>query len=221
MPETDIAKVKCPACTAEAEFQPATVLRDETPELQALFDGTLNRVECPGCGTQFLFETPILYRDDDGRHLIYYLPRALNDNLEDALRQMDEFADVIFAEFDDAERPECRLSTQRHHFLEKIALHHHGFDDRLVEYVKYQLFEHSEGLDPIRHELLFDFGGHEEGQIKFIAFDRETGEAKYGLGFAEEDYRGLEEYFLAGPAMEAQLDGLFKGKYVHVDDIML
>jgi len=212
--------IPCPHCQETTEATPLTVLQEGAPELDQLFDGSLNRVTCQACGKSFLFETPLLYRDDEARYLVYFLPRALAGNLDEALKQMDELYHRIFADLAADERPDCRLATQRGHFIEKIALHQFEYDDRLVEYIKYLLFQHNEGLDPVRHELLFDFGNSDDENLMFIAFSREKGQAEYSLGLTAADYHELAEAFLATPELEAELDKLFRPYHVVVDNLL-
>jgi hypothetical protein len=213
-------QVPCPHCQQTTEASPLSVLQEGAPEIDQLFDGSLNRVPCQACGKTFLFETPLLYRDDEAHYLVYYLPRALAGNLDEALRQMDTLYRRVFADLAEDERPDCRLATQRGHFIEKIALHQFDYDDRLVEYIKYLLFQHNPGLDPVRHELLFDFGNSDGENLMFIAFGREKGQPEYSLGITAADYHELAESFLATPELEAELDKLFRPYFVTVESLL-
>ncbi len=220
MPDPTPTQVPCPHCRADVCFSPVTVIQEGTIDIDRLFDGTLNQAHCDTCGKDFLFETPLVYRDDETRYLVYFLPRPMAGDLAKAIASMDQIYRQMFAEFDEEDLPTCRLTLQRSHFIEKIALHQFDYDDRLVEYVKLMLYQHNEGLDPIRHELLFDFGNTDEESINFFAYDREHGQAEYALGITLDDYRDLEESLFSSPDMQDELEGLFREHYVTVDDLL-
>ena len=220
MSQDNLQFVTCPHCHQTTAAEPLAVIREGTSDVDSLFDGSLNRFTCTECQQSFLFEGPLLYRDDAQRFIAYYLPKALVANLDDALQQMDKLYQSIFGEFEAEERPTCRLATQRGHFIEKIAVHQFEYDDRIIEYTKYLLFQHNKGLDAVRHELLFDFGNSDDENIMFLAYSREQGKPEYSLGLTVEDYQELEESMFATPEMEAQLEGLFRPYLVSVDDLL-
>lgn len=214
---TDSQLVDCPKCQSPVPVELVTQLKPESPELDALMRGRLNRATCPGCAHEFLCDTPVLFRDDRARYVVYYLPRSTVSTVEQAITLTTQLYDTVFAELAVPLRPECRLALTRNHFIEKIALHQQGLDDRLVEYIKYQLYEHSEGLEYAKYELLFNFGDISEEQLNFMAFDRSNGQVAFMLGFRNEDYEDLEESLLTSPESATQLDDLFMGTFVQVD----
>lgn len=217
---SELQEINCPNCQASIRFQPVTALRPEDAAVDSLIAGELNRLECAECHTEFFYDIPILYRDDDEKRIIYFLPESLCPKLDDALGQLDTLFHEIFADFSESDRPTCRLVTRRAHFIEKISLLQNGYDDRLIEYVKYMLFQHSPGLEPERFELLYDFSDREDGDLKFLAFDRDNGQATYSLEFDTDDYRALEEYFLGTPEAQQQLDELYRNYYVQVSTLL-
>lgn len=220
MSDSEARLVACPRCGDPTPVAPETVIREGSSLLPLLFQSKLNRFPCAHCGDEFLFETPILYRDDGQRYLIYFLPTSFVGNLDDALGQLSELYRKVFGDFSAEMRPTCTLATDRSQFIEKIAIHECGLDDRLIEYVKYQLFRHSPGLEAVRHELLFDFGASEMGEkICFIAFERETRRPGYSLEFAVADYEKLAAYFLSGEGLE-ELNRLFRPHYARADDLL-
>tara|TARA_B100000809_G_scaffold89411_1_gene87872 strand:- start:3883 stop:4608 length:726 start_codon:yes stop_codon:yes gene_type:complete len=214
-------EASCPKCEAETSFAPVTVLTDlQTGDLKSLFSGSLNTVHCEACETDFLYETPILYRDDAGRWMVYYLPPTIIERLDDAVLQVEKVYDTVFKDFSSEERPGCRLVTKRNALIEKIAIHQRQFDDRIIEYIKYQLYQNCDNLDTIRHELLFDFGNTTESQLMFLAFDRDTGKPTFSMAFPVEDYESLSTYFLSSEKMEHELGRMFRPHFIQVDDLI-
>jgi len=214
-------EASCPKCAVQTSFAPVTVLTDlQTDDLKSLFSGRLNTVHCDACETDFLYETPILYRDDDGSWMVYYLPPTIVERLDDAVIHVEEIYDMVFSECSNEERPGCRLVTKRNALIEKIAIHQRQLDDRIVEYIKYQLYQNSDDLDPIRHELLFDFGNTTETEFIFLAYDRDTGKPTYSMAFPVEDYENLSTYFLSSEKMQNELERMFRRHFIQVDDLI-
>ena len=220
-PDLMTLEASCPKCEVETSFAPVTVLTDlQRADLKSLFAGRLNTVHCDACETDFLYETPILYRDDARRWIVYYLPTTIIERLDDAVVHVEKIYDMVFNDFANKERPGCRLVTKRNALIEKIAIHQRQLDDRIIEYIKYQLYENCDDLDPIRHELLFDFGNTTESQLMFLAFDRDSGKPTFSMVFPIEDYESLSTYFLSSEKMQHELERMFRRHFIQVDDLI-
>ena len=212
---------KCPACSHETPYRTVSTITKGTRELTALFGGELNKATCNSCFVEFLVEIPLIYRDDKARFLVYYSPLTPDDQLPELIKLMEKLDQQLFEGLSPLEKPVCRLTLSRRDFIEKIAIRQHGYDDRLIEYIKYQLFQHSKkGLDPHRMDLLFDFSNTNNENLSFFAFDRTTKKAVYSLNFLRTDYDHLGEYFLRKNDMEIRLNRLFKKYYVHVTSLL-
>jgi predicted RNA-binding Zn-ribbon protein involved in translation (DUF1610 family) len=213
--------VACPKCGSAQHVSPVTVLRPDDENLQRLYQGKLNKATCPQCGAEFLLESPILFRDDPNRKLIYYMPLEDPQAYAQAEAQMQAITDLLFPASADTPRPECRLTLSRRHFIEKIAIHSKGLDDRLVEYIKYQLHNRKEKpIDSIRHELLFDFSGTDAEKLAFVVFDRESGQPAAATHLPREVYDELKQAFHTSPELHAELKKLFPGFIVEVDQLL-
>ena len=211
----------CPHCGAGVEAGPATtVVRPRTAEMEALFRGGLNRRECPACGKAFSLDTPVLFRDDSGPFLIYFLPLSDRERRLEAAGEMASITARAFPESGDAP-PACRIAFTRRQFLEKIAIRMQGLDDRVVEYVKYQMFRNpKQKIDAIRNELFFDFSPDHPDQLGFLVFDRESGAAVGTARLPMAVYRELAEA-LSGPGgLSEELDRLFPGVHVSVEELL-
>ncbi len=219
-----VTVVECPKCQAPQEVVPVTVLRPGAEALQALFKGALNRVTCGACGTGFVLAVPILYRDDAARFMVYFISTADPAERAEGERQMERVTKQIFSQESGLQPPTCRLVTDRSALIEKITLHERGFDDRIVEYVKYQLFSNpnrENRPDPVRHRLLFDFSADPDGpNLAFVIFDRESGRPTAGAHIPMEVYREVEEAFTTSLKMREELQALFPGTYVSVERLL-
>lgn len=214
-------RVDCPHCGAPQSVTPVTVIRPADATLQDLYHGTLNRVSCDQCGMKFLLDTPVLFRDDEARVLIYYVPMSDPRQWAAAEASMQDVTRQVFAAEPGVEAPECRLTLTRNTFIEKISLHLHRLEDRLVEYVKYQLYNNSDGkIDPVRHELLYDFSVCDEQKLPFLVFDRESGRATAATHLPMDVYCELADTFLADNGLKEELEQLFPGSYVSTERLL-
>ena len=106
-------------------------------------------------------------------------------------------------------------------FIEKIFLHTHQLDDKLVEYVKYQLYGNPvQRIDPVRSELLYDFSTCDGEKLAFVVVDRESGRAIAGAHIPMAVYEELAAAFLNDGTFQDELDSLFPGYYVSVDRLI-
>ncbi len=210
--------VACPVCQAEVDVELVSVLRPGTPELSELFAGRLNQGECQECGASFAVAVPLVYRDDQGRYLIYCVPLDEHAAWRQTEQRVAEMAEQAMADLAVEQRPVCRLTFHRRNLIEKIAIHQAGLDDRLVEYVKYQLYSRPQApIDQVRSELLYDFSPSEDRQLGFLLFDRETGQPTAAAHIPLEIYRELATTFHDDDALADELAQLFPGPYVSVE----
>ena len=217
----DQQTVQCPACLRNTICRTVSTITEGTKELNDLFIGTLNKTKCNACSAEFLIDVPLVYRDDKKRVLVYYAPSVKSDHVKEVINELKKLYRHAFAELPDTDKPRCRLTISRRDFIEKIAIYQHEYDDRLIEYIKYQLFQHStKGLNPHRMDLLFDFSTTTNERLNFLAFDRKTGKAVYALEFLHDDYNQLKQYFFKSSEMENRLDQLYQNHYVHVSNIL-
>jgi len=210
--------VHCPKCGETQAAHAVTSIPADSDLVQDLFRGTLNQVACEECGATFLLDTPLTFRDDDDACIIYCMPVSEKGAVDEAEASMRELTQAVFGAQDSDPVPSCRLTVSRRQFIEKIALHMHGFDDRLVEYVKYQLLNRPDSqIDPIRSQLFYDFSNSNGSVLAFIVFDRESGKPSAAAHIPRDIYDELVETFASDPGMQEELDQLFPGYYVSVD----
>jgi len=213
-------RITCPSCHCEILVNPVSVIMENTEELHSLIQGTLNKFNCSSCKVEFLYDTPIIYRDDENHFVIYHHTSGTHDTLPEALNYMSEIYKELFADFSEDEKPVCRLTMRRKDLIEKIKIHQLGYDDRIIEYIKYQFFSHSSELDESGMDLLFDFATSTEEKLVFLAFDQHKGDVLYSLEFPTREYHQLKNNFLDTPELEKEFSKLFKGYYVHVSTLL-
>ncbi len=216
--ERETLTVQCPACGQSVQTEVVYVIQPETPELEQLMGGQLNLANCKACDTAFLMQTPLLYRDDEDCFLAYYMPVEDDEKQQEAVAEINKINSVVF---DDDIQPTCRLTFSQRRFIEKIMIQDHGLDDRVIEYMKYQLFNRpDQKIDPVRFEMLYDFSRPEPDVVAFVLFDRETGEASAAAHLPLETYDELVATFLANEPSREELEKLFPGPVIAVDGVL-
>ncbi|MFT5129718.1 MAG: hypothetical protein ACI8W8_003346 [Rhodothermales bacterium] len=211
--------LKCPTCSAASDVFVHQVVHSDDPTLSTLLAGKLNVLTCQFCDATFRYETPLLYRDDDRRHLIYFMPPDSVDGVHDALKQVAAVREAALADTPEESRPTFRLVLAMRDLFEKIMLLQQGLDDRIVEFIKNQLYDHAKDLEDTRHDLLFDFNEPSDTRLHFLAFCKETGQASFTLSFLRQAYEELADYYLKTPTLTARLDDMFNDCYVNVRDL--
>ncbi|MBQ7650077.1 MAG: hypothetical protein IJS15_03910 [Victivallales bacterium] len=218
--ETGI-KVKCPKCGKEFRTVPVTSIVPDDGNLRKLLDGSLNKVKCGACGAEFVLETPLTYRDKATSFIVFCLQPPEDGNTEPIENDVDSMAtDAAMKE--GIARPIVRLTFSRPDFIEKIMLHNAGYDDRLVEFAKLQLFRSLDELQlsRSRHRLLFDFSKTDEQSLMFIVYDNDELKPVNAVQVPMEDYRGLEEELEKNADLQKELDAAFPGCYVSADRLL-
>jgi len=211
----------CPNCGRILSAAPVTVLCPGDAALEDLFRGTLNVVRCPDCDTRVALGVPVVFRDDERRVLIYYLPLKDPSGWREAEDTIQKITESVFGPESEGEPPDVRLVITRRTFIEKIALHQRGLDDRIVEYLKYQLYSRKDDrVDSETTEILYDFTASDDEKLAFLLFDRKTGEPKAAAHFPMSVYEELAELFASDSDVAADLDRIFPGCYVSVERLL-
>ncbi len=216
-------EVTCPQCGRVHSVSVVAVLRPGDEAVTRLFKGDLNVIHCPDCGRRFTLEHPLLYRDDERKCLIYYLPIRERNRWKDAEDSMRELTETIFRGADSPVVPRLRLTLSRREFIEKIALEMQGLDDRIIEYLKYQLYNRKQENppDPARDEILFDFSQEDPEKLAFLIFPRSGPQARAAAHYPMDLYRELDRMVEENEAFRKELERLFPSYFVSVDRLFL
>lgn len=211
--------IPCPKCAASLQVPVIRVLQPESPALKQLLNGTLNCPKCTQCGTVFQVQVEqLIYKDPE---LAFILVQAAlpEENRMESLEQEVDCLATEAAYRENLERPTVRLVFSREDFLEKIFLQQRGYDDRLVEYAKFQLFQNTGGasLQPAQQRLLYDFSNSTAEKMQFIVFDRESGKPSAAVHLPMADFQALVEEFEGDEHLQQELERIFPTCYVHVD----
>ena len=211
-------EIACPLCGREQEVELWDSINvDSEPELrEALLLNRVNRVECAGCNKGFRIEKPLVYQDREQDIFIHLDPlmggRTLVDiekNFREAMEEMNRLLPK------DVTPPEAHLVVEWAELIERIFLLEEGLDARLVEHIKYMMFQQNEEKLPAAQKgLLFDAQDSTEEQLCFVVQDRTTRKLEAVLNFARSDYEALVNVFDSDDQL-ALLEEQFPGPYLN------
>ena len=216
--------LQCPKCGCflDGASEPVTVLTPDSPHLAKLFDGSLNKVLCPKCGLPLTLDNGhLVYRDAEKHYILYLLPEP-EDGGAEALESEIDANMTEEAISQGISRPTIRLVYSRPDFIEKISIHKLGFDDRLIEYAKLQLFRNMDELQlsRVKHRLLLDYSRTNDDHLLFLMYDRETQKPINAIQVEMRDYLSLEEELMQSEDLQRELDAAFPGCHVCADRLI-
>ena len=216
--------LQCPKCGCFLDNapEPVTVLTPDSPQLPKLFDGTLNKAVCPKCSLPLTLDNGHLVFKDAGKQFILTLLPEPEDGNAEALESEIDAAMTEEAVRQGIPRPTVRLVYSRPEFIEKISIHKLGFDDRLIEYAKLQLFRNMDELQlsRLKHRLLLDYSRTNDEHLLFLVYDRETQKPINAIQVEMSDYLSLEEELMKSEDLQRELDAAFPGCHVSADRLI-
>jgi len=211
-------RIACPFCGQVRDVELQDVLDiDEQPELREhLLAGRINRVECPGCRKSFRIDKPVVYRHRAQNILIHFDPLTGDRTLEQAEAAfqagLEELSRLLP---EDVEPPEIHLVVEWSELVERVFLLEEGLDARLVEHIKYMMFQQNpDRLSAEEKNLLFNAQDSTDDQLCFVVQDMATKKLEAVLNFARADYEALVNVFDSGDQL-ALLTEQFPGPYLN------
>lgn len=166
----------CPTCNHKSSFnQYHRIDAVHLPHLkQEIIDWDLFKFSCLNCGCQYLIPYETVYYDITKGLEIYYLPTLTTQAYNNLRWSTAHYLRVV---------------TDMEAFVEKVQIFEAGYDDRVIEIMKYILApKEEEDIQFDYDQMVFTKVG--EGNYQFM-FIRET-EAVASLQFSQEFYDSLQ-----------------------------
>ena len=191
--------ISCPSCGTQQTvelYESVNVAND--PQLKdALMKNCLNRVDCSDCESTFRVDMPLLYSDPEHNVMIHWVPESEGMSREKILEEFDqtleEFNEMVP---DDISVPQVRLVLTRVELVELIYMIEKGYNQRVVEYVKYSIYSRNlEKIDPARFRLLLNVEDSNGEELHFVMQDVQSNELGASLGYGRAAYQSMCELF--------------------------
>ena len=211
----------CPKCGKTVDCHVIEVLEPGDEALQTLFKSGLNVQTCPACKAKFTVDGPLVYKESEPPYLVFLEKFPEDGDIESLEQQIDELVTNVSND-GNSEKPEVRVVFSMPDFLEKVALRKAGFDDRLVEYAKLQLFRTMDEVQLSRsqHRLMYDFEHSNDDMLYFLVYDRNTSQVVNLLQVPMNEYHSLELALQASEEASAELLTAFPGSYVSAERLL-
>ena len=170
MSRTINKEITCPACEEKAAAKMWTSINVTLDQQlkESVLDESLFTWTCPQCGSDALLSYPFLYHDMANKFMVYLVPGAKQESLNDAE------AESRYPELGGVTK---RLAADLNELKEKILIFENGLDDRAVELTKLAMAKvaqkkHNKELE----KGYFCAKDPETGHLAFTFFVKGTGE---------------------------------------------
>ena len=216
------AQITCPFCGTHQEIRLVEVLNVQSdPSLKEdLMRNKLNRVTCTDCGNNFRVDLPLLYTDSKLDIMIHWVPENDSASREQILEEFDEVIEHINSDSSlKGSTPNVRLVTTRVELVELIYLMEAGMNQRIVEYIKYNIFtRNQEKIDPKSHRLLLNIEDSTVDELFFVTQNVEDQKLGQVLRYGRSAYDSLVDLF--SEDSEEFMD-MFPGPCISARDLIL
>lgn len=174
MSTNSIQQIRCPQCSQMSELTVWDSINvSEDPDLKnELLSGKINMFRCPSCGHTGLMPTPLVYRDDDKRFILSFIPcmnkedkAAKFEELKKTSEESGDIRDIFGYKF--------RFVSDYNSLLEKILIFDANVLDKTIEVIK--LLVMAQNPDKIQ-SCICRFGKLTEDKIEFLIQDVKNGQ---------------------------------------------
>jgi Zn ribbon nucleic-acid-binding protein len=215
--------IVCPKCgnQEKVDLYDAINLADDPKLKKALLANKINAVECGKCGFSYRIDKNLLYHDPEKMLMIYLLDCPW-DEYEAAQTEFLETVKTLSQALpDDVTPPQVHLVINRSELIERIFLHEAGLNERIIEYIKFQIYtRNSETADPEQKILLFNAQDSTADDLCFILKDAESGKLEGMLNYKREAYDAYTEMFEKDDEV-GNIFELFPGPYISARTTLL
>ncbi|HEM5489895.1 TPA: CpXC domain-containing protein [Streptococcus suis] len=194
MTRTTVEFISCPLCNHQSGFTTyQSINATLEPKLkQQLIDRELFKFYCLNCGEQRVVCYETLYHDMENRLMLYYIPAMVNreseeTRIEDIFSQIKQIEGDRYSNTFDTYK--FRIVSDLESFIEKVQIFDAGYDDRIVELMKFVLApKEEEDIQFSYDHMVFTKEGDDSYQFMFIYENR----AVVSLKFSKEMYEHFE-----------------------------
>lgn len=197
MTRSTVEFITCPECNHQSGFTTyQSINATLDPKLkQQIIDWELFKFYCLNCGEPRLVCCETLYHDMEHRLMLYYIP-AMDSREQEQYRIEEMFSQIKQVEGDrysnSFDTYNFRIVSDMESFIEKVQIFDAGYDDRLVELMKFILApKEEEDIKFSYDHMMFTKVGDDSYEFIFIYGNR----AVASLKFSEEMYEHFKSEY--------------------------
>jgi transcription elongation factor Elf1 len=224
MSQKSTYQINCPQCGQMQDVELFDAINvSEHPDLrQKLMTNQLQMVTCEYCEFQFSVDKPLLYHDTDNHFMIYWIPSGENTPPEKCKEtfenSLQEILKLLPTDFDP---PQIHLVLTRTELVERIFMLESELDERIIEYIKYQIYTRNlEKIAPEQKILLFNAEDSSAENLCFVVQDATSRQFESVLEYSREAYAALSEMF-DRDEQTGNLFEFFPGPYINARALLL
>lgn len=222
MSRCNVYPISCPSCGKQQDvYLYESINVEEDPELKvSLMENKLNRVECTDCDASFRVDMPLLYNDPKNKVLIHWMPEAAGTTREQILEDFDRMIEDMNGFLpDDISAPSVRLVTTRVELVELIFMIEAGFNQRVVEYIKYSIYTRNmEKLGPQKYRMLLNIQDSTDEELCFVMQDVDSLGLGNVLRYGRKAYQSMCDLFAES---QDEFMDMFPGPCISARNLLL
>ena len=205
--------VPCPHCGSDNLITPINKIDLEGENFERLLRGDINIIICFSCSNEFSYQTPLYSYLEEYNYLIF-----LNEDLVNLDRNsINTIAEELMKKFIGKKTNKdyfLRITLNRNSFIEKIFLINNSLNDKLIEYIKFQLYRKEKQYTFPRYRLFYDYSNKDETLIQFCVFDEQANKISTKLQIKKFFYTELLNEYNKNIL---KLDNFFSSYFVDVE----
>jgi len=214
--------ITCPSCkqTQDVELYETIDVTEDSDLRQKLIENRLNRVKCEKCGNSFRIDLPLLYKDMVNNIMIHWIPAADPAAQEKVLEEFDQTMEELNKSFPaDFTPPRVRLVFSRVELVELIFMIEAGINERVVEYIKYNIYSRNmDKVPPEKFRLLLNVQDSTNEDLCFVLQDTETQRPTNVLRYGRPAFEAICEMYKEN---SEEFFEMFPGPYISARYLIL
>ncbi len=189
--------ITCPRCNyiQDVDLYESINANKDFELKEALMRNKINRINCDNCDFNFRVDLPFLYFDSKNQICIHWVPEIKDISHEQILEEFDQVINQLDTR--DTEVLRIRLVRTRVELVELIFLIEKKMNDRLIEFIKYEIFiNNPKKLNPLKNRLLLNIENSTDEELLFVIQDMQTNELGEILRYNRSTYTSLSDLYL-------------------------
>ena len=169
----ELLVTSCPNCGFNNESTVLRAIEYNSESFERLLRGDLNVVICFQCASEYYIPLPLYCYIKEEKSLIL-LQEDFDSLNKDNLKQLSaEIVKKSLEHLSLEEDSKIRIVTSRNSFIEKVFLSTLSLNDKVIEYLKLQLYRKERDFVPEHCSFFYDYGRSQGKFVEFIVVQKD------------------------------------------------